>query len=172
MATVKRPVGNPKRKQALVAALAAAALAVYLPMLWKRPVKKTRAAARLRVEEESQPRASARAEPSGGEPMKPEAGGRRPAPSFEGLFEPGKGAAAAAVPRPRVSSILRFGRERMAVIDGRVVRPGDRVGAHRVEEIGAAAVVLRAGSDTLVAPLGFAEEPPAAGESAARARKP
>ncbi len=61
-----------------------------------------------------------------------------------GALAPG-GAEAAGPPRPVLQSVIISGRNRSALINGRMVRAGDKVGDAVLVRIGESAVVLRSG---------------------------
>jgi len=47
---------------------------------------------------------------------------------------------------PTLNGVLRFGREKLAIVDGRLVRRGDRIAGGTVEEIHGRSIVLRSRS--------------------------
>jgi len=142
----------------LIAILALAAALIYIPMLLRPGGGEDRVAAAADPGEEP----IGRAGPTDRDPPEVEdtplketaPPPARPGTSvFDGLFgsSPEKGADRG--DEPKVTSIIRIGNERMAVIDGKVRRTGDRIKGRRVAEIREAEVLLRAKDAIITVPL-------------------
>jgi hypothetical protein len=177
---LRNNAGNPRkpgRKKALIAILAACCGLVYIPLLLRggggphpasaqddeAPVGTASGAGTGDTTEQPRDLGRPKAALQGPSPVSPSGPaarasgpqtqhGTETSGGGEGLCGPG-GRAAAGGDDPRLTGILAFGRDRMAVLDGRVVRAGDRVRGYRVDEIREGEVILRSKEGRLTVPL-------------------
>jgi hypothetical protein len=161
---------NSGRKKGLIILLAGACALIYLPMLFRGGDKGRQAAA----QEDEAPQATAGSgaspAPGGGGEARPEAkapagppAARRgdPTANVDALFRAEGRSGGEGSEEPRLTGVLALGSERMAVIDGRIVRVGDRVRGYRVAAIREADAVLQSKEGKLMIPLVPAAPSPA-----------
>jgi hypothetical protein len=159
------PVNLPRRKKILIGVLIGAVVAIYVPMLF-RGGQENQQGGQMVEAEEPRPGADAQAPEAprtakgpereigkGGKADAAPASKRDTGSLFDGLFDGGASRSADPDGDPKVTSIVALGTDRMAVIDGRIVRPGDRWKGRRVAEIREDGVVLRQKDETRLIPL-------------------
>jgi hypothetical protein len=152
---------SPTRKKIFIGVLAGAALLIYVPMFFRDTKSNTEV-----VEAEGLGPAAEPPPPPGGpkgadrEASKPSipvakrdggapAAKRDGAAALDGLFSAGRFKAGEADGDPKVTSVVSVGSDRMAVVDGQIVRAGDTWKGRRVAEVREDGVVLRSKDETM-----------------------